>query len=187
MSTRGAPSPRRPPAPAGPDHHALDTDLGFALGLVFRRYLRSAGAVMADLPGGPRGYQVLAEAAGNNAGTQLALAQRLGIDRTVMTYLLDDLERAGLVARRPDPADRRARRIVATEVGQVRLAALDRELRRAEEHLLAPLDGPDREAFRELLCRLAGHAQALDPATSACQVVAEVTGSGCPGEGTGSR
>jgi DNA-binding MarR family transcriptional regulator len=34
-----------------------------------------------------------------------------------MTYLLDDLEAASLIERRPDPADRRARRIVATQKG----------------------------------------------------------------------
>ena len=35
-----------------------------------------------------------------------------------MTYLLDDLEKAGLIERRPDPADRRARRIAATASGR---------------------------------------------------------------------
>ena len=156
--------------------HALDTDLGWALGMVFRLYLKSAGAVMADLPGGPRGYQVLAEAAGNHAGTHLALAQRLGIDRTVMTYLLDDLERAGLVERRPDPADRRARHLVATPHGRDRLAELDRQLRQAEDRVLGGLDDRERDTLRELLRRVATHAYALDPVDSTCDVVGEVTG-----------
>ena len=73
----------------------------------------------------PRGYQVLASAAQSTVGSQLALAQHLGIDRTVMTYLLDDLEAAGLIERRPDPADRRARRIVATRQGVDLLVTLD--------------------------------------------------------------
>ena len=37
-----------------------------------------------------------------------------------MTYLLDDLEQAGLIERRPEPADRRARRVVATDAGRAR-------------------------------------------------------------------
>ena len=73
------------------------------------------------MPGGPRGYQVLASAAVEGPRTQLALAQQLGLDRTVMTYLLDDLQKAGLVERRPDPADRRARRVVLTDAGRARL------------------------------------------------------------------
>ncbi len=35
-----------------------------------------------------------------------------------MTYLLDDLEAAGLIERRPDPSDRRARRLAATPHGR---------------------------------------------------------------------
>ena len=96
----------------------LSNDLGWALGVVFRGYVKATHEALADLPGGPRGYQVLAAAARDEHGSQLALAQHLGVDRTVMTYLLDDLEAAGLIERRPDPADRRARRIVATPDGR---------------------------------------------------------------------
>jgi DNA-binding MarR family transcriptional regulator len=153
---------------------ALDSDLGWALGAVFRVYVKSAEAVVADLPGGPRGYQVLAAAARDLPGSQLALAQQLGIDRTVMTYLLDDLERAGLVERRPDPADRRARRVTATERGKRRAETLERELRATEERVLAPLPAADRKTFRGLLRRLATAADRQDPAGSVCDVVEEL-------------
>ena len=35
---------------------ALHADFGWALGVVFRAYRKSANAVIADMPGGPRGY-----------------------------------------------------------------------------------------------------------------------------------
>ena len=38
---------------------ALDQDLGFTLGVIFRAYIKAANAVVCDIPGGPRGYQVL--------------------------------------------------------------------------------------------------------------------------------
>src|SRR2546423_13123516 len=104
---------------------ARQADLGWALGAVFRAYQKLAQVAVADLPGGPRGYQVLAAATHEVPGTQLALAQHLGVDRTVMTYLLDDLERAGLISRQPDPADRRARRVVATDAGRELLCTLE--------------------------------------------------------------
>jgi DNA-binding MarR family transcriptional regulator len=151
---------------------ALDADLGWALGVVFRRYVKQADAVVADLPGGPRGYQVLAAAAGELAGTQQALGQRLGVDRTVMTYLLDDLERAGLIERRPDPADRRARRIVVTEQGYARLAGCAERMTGAEDQVLGALDEADRATFRSLLQRAAKQASALDPA-AACEVATD--------------
>ncbi len=135
----------------------VEDDLGWALGTVMRAHLRTARDVVGGLPGGPRGYQVLAAAAAGGSSSQLALAQQLGVDRTVMTYLLDELEGAGLVARRPDPADRRVRRIALTEDGRARLCALERALRGAEEHLLEPLDADERVTLRALLLRVATH------------------------------
>src|SRR3984885_640746 len=156
--TARAPGDRAPAADAvartpAPDAAActLSNDLGWALGVVFRGYVKATHEALADLPGGPRGYQVLAAADGDEHGSQLALAQHLGVDRTVMTYLLDDLEAAGLIARRPAPADRRARRVVATPDGRTCLTRLDERLRAAEEQLLNGLDtGQDRQGVRAL-------------------------------------
>ena len=132
------------------------------LGVVLRAYATAAHTAVADLPGGPRGYQILSAAAQGAVGSQLALAQHLGVDRTVMTYLLDDLEAARLIERRPDPADRRARRVVATRLGTELLATLNDRLRAAEAHLLAPLDPETRETFRAQVRLLATRADALD-------------------------
>lgn len=147
-----------------------ESDLGWALGTVMRTYLRGIDEVVAGVPGGPRGYQVLAAAGRGEASSQLALAQHLGVDRTVMTYLLDDLESAGLVERRPDPADRRARRVGLTPEGGARLCALERELRCAEETVLAPLAEEERTTLREMLARIAHGAAPVNP----CQVAQEM-------------
>jgi DNA-binding MarR family transcriptional regulator len=165
--TTRSPGPR--PDRQSPDSCTLSNDLGWALGALSRCYVKAAAATFAGVPGGPRGYQVLAAAARDEHGSQLALAQHLGVDRTVMTYLLDSLAEAGLVERQPDPADRRARRIVATGRGRALLDGLGERLRTAEDQVLAGLDNEeDRQAFRALLRRLALHAAtALDPCTAA--------------------
>jgi DNA-binding MarR family transcriptional regulator len=152
--------------PPGVEH-----DLGWALGTVMRAHLRTAQEVVGGLPGGPRGYQVLTAAARGEPSSQLALAQKLGVDRTVMTYLIDELEGAGLVQRRADPSDRRARRVGLTEAGQARLCELERRLRDAEEHLLDPLDPEERDALRGLLYRLATRSS---DGASPCQIAAEI-------------
>ncbi|HWF14653.1 MAG TPA: MarR family transcriptional regulator [Acidimicrobiales bacterium] len=152
---------------------ALADDLGWGLGMIFRAYVKAAHAAVADLPGGPRGYQVLSAAAQGNVGSQLALAQHLGVDRTVMTYLLDDLEAAGLIERRPDPADRRARRVVATQKGNKLLASLNDRLRAAEAQLLAPLATETRVTFRDQIQLLATQLDALDPPDSPCDLADE--------------
>jgi DNA-binding MarR family transcriptional regulator len=151
---------------------SVESDLGWALGTVMRAHLRTAQDVVGGLPGGPRGYQVLVAAATGGSSSQLALAQQLGVDRTVMTYLLDELEQANLVERRPDPADRRVRRITLTTDGRERLCDLERSLRAAEEHLLEPLDDDERATLRALLLRVATRTGGGPHA--ACEAAAEL-------------
>jgi DNA-binding MarR family transcriptional regulator len=169
-------APDQPPGDGvgGSCDDALADDLGWGLGTVFRAYVKAAHEAVADLPGGPRGYQVLSAAAQGRVGSQLALAQHLGIDRTVMTYLLDDLEAAQLIERRPDPADRRARRVVATQHGIKLLSELDGRLRAAEAYLLAPLDDEVRDSFRAQIRLLATRLDAIDPLDSPCELAEEV-------------
>jgi hypothetical protein len=65
----------------------------------------------ASLPtGGPRGYLVLMAVASGPPRSQLALAQQLTPNKTVMTYLLDDLEAARLESRLVEIPTRRRRR-----------------------------------------------------------------------------
>jgi DNA-binding MarR family transcriptional regulator len=149
---------------------ALAEDLGWALGVVFRGYVSAATAALAEVPGGPRGYQVIAAAARSDVGSQLALAHHLGIDRTVMTYMLDDLEAAGLIERRPDPTDRRARRVIVTPRGTKLLARLDSRLQAAEADLLAPLDAAERMNFRSQLSAVAARLNARDPVDNLCSL-----------------
>jgi MarR family transcriptional regulator, transcriptional regulator for hemolysin len=143
--------------------------LGWALTVLLREWTAKVEAVASDLPQSVRGYQVLEAVVHDTPPTQAALAARLGIDRTVMTYLLDSFEGCGLVERHPDPADRRARRIVPTGHGRAVLADLDRRVARAEEELLASLTQEDRHALVDLLERAASGAA---PGDDRCAVVA---------------
>jgi DNA-binding MarR family transcriptional regulator len=152
----------------------LAGDLGWGLAVLFRGYVKATDAVTEGLPGGHRGYQVLSAAARDEPGSQAALAARLGIDRTVMTYLLDDLVKADLVERRQDPCDRRTRLVVATDHGRAVLAGLDARFALAEQHILAGLSPADQEAFRALLAILAKHVNDPDPVANACEAVAEI-------------
>jgi DNA-binding MarR family transcriptional regulator len=163
----------RHPGQGRPGHERpgnLEGDLGWMLGVVFRAYVKASDHALRDLPGGPRGYQILTAAAGEPPQNQGAIAEELGIDRTVLTYLIDDLERLDLVARRPDPADRRSRMVVATAEGRATWQRLQDELRRVEAHVLSPLPAADTASFLALLSQLACQAQSLDPPTNLCEV-----------------
>lgn len=149
---------------------ALDTDLGWAIRMVSSAFRRVATESVADLPGGARAYLVLVALAGGEPPSQLALAKAVSLDRTVMTYLLDDLEAHGLVTRRPDPRDRRARQVLITDAGRTRLDQVRHNLAGAEGRLLADLDDHDDRQLRTLLARVAQTAQrdAVAPAEVDC-------------------
>jgi DNA-binding MarR family transcriptional regulator len=152
---------------------SVEADLGWALGVVFRRYAKAAADALTDVPGGPRGYQVLATTISEGPKRQLDLATHLAVDRTVMTYLLDDLEKAGLVQRQADPTDRRARLIVPTTQGKELLCDLERRLQAREDLVMGGLDDGERMVFRMLLQRIAVQADQIDPLHNACALADE--------------
>ncbi|MFF0154638.1 MarR family winged helix-turn-helix transcriptional regulator [Micromonospora sp. NPDC005203] len=162
-------------APHRPDRpDPLDDDLGWMLGIVFRGYVRAAEHALTDFPGGPRGYQVLTAAITGPARNQGAIAEELGIDRTVLTYLIDDLERPGFVARRADPADRRNRLVDVTDVGRGAWEQRRLALGHVESHLLGTLTPAESATLRALLQRVACSAQATDPLRDLCEAVSQV-------------
>lgn len=88
------------------------------------------------------------------------VAQVLAMDRTTLTANLKPLERRGLLASAPDPADRRARRLRLTEAGHGVLeaavpiweethAAIERELGRDADALRRDLDALRDGASRD--------------------------------------
>jgi MarR family transcriptional regulator, transcriptional regulator for hemolysin len=149
------------------------TDLGWSLGVLLRGYQVALGSALDSLPHGFRGFQVLHAVSTGQHPSQLALAADLGIDRTVMTYLIDDLVADGLVERRPNPQDRRQRLVVLTDRGTRRLAECEAVVGDAEDHALAGLDGDERAQLCGLLRRAAQGARELGTDRDACQVVEE--------------
>ncbi|MFD1505615.1 winged helix-turn-helix transcriptional regulator [Georgenia yuyongxinii] len=149
-----------------------EADLGWSLGVLLRAYKDGVSAAVGACPHGHRGYQVLTTVVHGDQPSQLALAAYLGIDRTVMTYLIDDLVAAGLVERQLNPADRRQRKIVATGTGARTLADLERRVREAEDVTLAALEPPERDSFRALLRKVACDLRGVGGG-DACAVVGE--------------
>lgn len=118
---------------------ALTEDLA-ALGLNLRDYTVLIAAERAAIEGRPR--------------TQLALARAARLDKSTMVVAVDALEEEGLVERRPDPKDRRARIVVPTEAGRELLARAEGVVLGVEDEVLAGLDVNERQSLRDLLTRL---------------------------------
>jgi DNA-binding MarR family transcriptional regulator len=92
---------------------------------------------------------------GREPESQQQAAERLGVDRTTMVGLLDELESKGLVVREPDPADRRRNVIVLTDAGRNALKDAKAASDKAERQLLADLSPSEAERLRDLLARVA--------------------------------
>ena len=104
---------------------------------------------------GIRGQLVLTALAEGRQQTQLALGNRLGLDKTTMTSTLDRMEQQGLVVRRPDPGDRRVRIPELTEKGRQVQAAVRLELELVERAVLEGLSTEEEAVLRRVLLRLA--------------------------------
>ncbi|MFJ2033255.1 MarR family winged helix-turn-helix transcriptional regulator [Streptosporangium sp. NPDC087985] len=102
------------------------------------------------------GYTVLMAIVEAPARTQLALAQAVSVDKSKLVVILDELESAGLVRRRPDPTDRRARIIEVTSEGSRALKAARSDIEAIEDQLLADLAPSAQTALKSALQQLVG-------------------------------
>jgi DNA-binding MarR family transcriptional regulator len=75
----------------------------------------------------------------------------IGVDRTTMVSLIDDLQRKGLVLRCQDPEDRRKNVVVMTDAGKATLRDAARAGGETERVFLEPLSDGEAEQFKRAL------------------------------------
>ncbi|MGH1573294.1 MarR family winged helix-turn-helix transcriptional regulator [Methylobacterium sp. P31] len=77
---------------------------------------------------------------------QNALAEAVGIEGASLVRLLDQLGAAGLVLRKEDPTDRRAKILSLTPAGKAVVARMEADLARLREAVFADVSPADLEA-----------------------------------------
>lgn len=123
--------------------------------MVLRGHQSRFEAAVEGMPSGIRGFQILSADVHRDPPNQQALGAHLAIDRTVLTYLLQNLVEAGTVERVPAHSDRRARKIEATDHGRALLAEHEERVASAEADLLSGLDASEARTMASLINRLA--------------------------------
>src|SRR6478609_11541352 len=111
-----------------------------------RTVTQTIGALQQDYLGRqrPLGESRLLFEIGDIGATASDLRARLELDSGYLSRLLRSLEQQQLVVTRPDPADRRVRRVELTISGRNELRSLNRDSDRLAEGILAPLNGLQR-------------------------------------------
>ena len=88
--------------------------------------------------------------------TQIELGKALGLDKTTLMSQLDRLERLGLVVRRADPRDRRARIPEVTTEGNALRAKVASACDRVERAAMNTFSQDQVQVFRRMLSEIIG-------------------------------
>ncbi|MEU9110358.1 MarR family transcriptional regulator [Streptomyces sp. NPDC048483] len=137
--------------PARPDLAAMIVPLGRALMAAEQPILDAHGLAM-------WAYSVLLRLGETPIRSQAALAEAIGADKTRIIAVLDDLDARGLIDRRPDPGDRRVRLLSLTPEGRRLRDAVQADIQRGEEELLARFPAAERDGFVRVLRALSAAA-----------------------------
>lgn len=129
-----------------------DSDLLMQVARTLRRRWAAAYAPMGLTPHQARALRVTGEQDGLRLS---ALADALRISPRSATEVVDALEKADLVARQPDPTDRRAILVAVTARGSRTLATLAAARTKDADDFFGRLTDHERAALRDILGKLA--------------------------------
>ncbi|MCV7212827.1 MarR family winged helix-turn-helix transcriptional regulator [Mycolicibacterium canariasense] len=149
-------------SPEAADHQAMsprpsaDSELTWLLHRAAQRMHTATGERAEEHGLQLRDYIVLSALNLTTNLTQAELGKALGLDKTTLMSQLDKLERMGLVIRRHDPRDRRARIPHITEAGEKLRAKVARACQRVEEAALPSFTHDEVQLLRRMLIEMIG-------------------------------
>ncbi|MGF2949984.1 MarR family winged helix-turn-helix transcriptional regulator [Microbacterium alcoholitolerans] len=132
----------------------VEQELGRLFARIRISWREAAATVHPELQ--PLGYQVLTSIASGKATSAGAIIERLQTDKSAVSRHVRQLEQLGLVESVRDPDDRRARRLVATELAQERVAIARAQYEGRIGERLRAWSAADLEHFADLLDALGG-------------------------------
>jgi MarR family transcriptional regulator, transcriptional regulator for hemolysin len=142
------------------DHHL--SNLGFLLADVSRRYVlrfeQRAREISLTLPQ----CGVLIRLEKNEGVSQARLAELTDVEPMTMVRIIDRMEADGLLERRPDPEDRRARRVHLAGKAKPLLEQIWRLVELSQIEAFAGVGRQEREDFIGVLKRIHDNLCALD-------------------------
>jgi DNA-binding MarR family transcriptional regulator len=124
------------------------SSLGFT---VSRRFHEVLGPLELE----PGEFALMRAVSASDGEPQNALAERLHISPSWMVAIVDQLERRGLLERRPHARDRRVRNLHLTAAGKKLLKQAERRAEQFDAQVSDPLTEPELQQLLDLLQRVA--------------------------------
>jgi DNA-binding MarR family transcriptional regulator len=134
--------------------HPFADETGFLLQWAHQTMRTAVNDALRPLGLNTRHLGVLAVLAARGPISQREIIELLAMDKSVLVYVLDELERRGLVERRRAEHDRRLQTVHLTDDGRKELASIGAAAGPVNERLLAPLSTAERRRLNDLLWRL---------------------------------
>jgi len=129
-------------------------NFGFLLKEVSRRYVNRFEVRAREISLNLAQAKALVRLEKNEGVSQARLAELAEVDPMTMVRILDRMEAEGLLERRPDPADRRARCLFLTAKARPILSEIWRLSDEIRAELFAGVSKAEREQFMAVLERL---------------------------------
>jgi MarR family transcriptional regulator for hemolysin len=136
----------------------LVTDCARLMRVAFERRILSAGL---ELSAGEA--RTLIQVAAINGSRQLDIATRMGLEPMTVSAFLDKLQARGLIERRPDPCDRRAKRIFLSDAAEGMIKAISFEICAVQTEATQGLDRGAQDDVRHALKCFRQNLQKCDP------------------------
>ncbi|MGQ9367505.1 MarR family winged helix-turn-helix transcriptional regulator [Azospirillum sp. ST 5-10] len=149
---------------ASNDRPAVPSDFGIHLLRAAHLWRREANKVLAECGFSTSAIQplMLLDQLGDGLH-QRELAEEMGVEGPSLVRLLDGLTAAGLVERREDPGDRRAKTLHMTDRGRELLVRVNAALDGVRGRLLHGAEADGIAACRRVLATVAGNAKTEQP------------------------
>jgi DNA-binding MarR family transcriptional regulator len=142
-------------APAGPAQPFRS--VGFTISTTGYALARQFREVLAPLGLEPREFALLWRVAGSEGVSQQAIAEGMRVAPSRIVAFVDSLEERGLLERRPNPNDRRARALYLTDTGRELLGRALAVAVEQERRVTGDLSGDERQLLLDLLARIGAH------------------------------
>ncbi|HEV8036713.1 MarR family winged helix-turn-helix transcriptional regulator [Yoonia sp.] len=132
----------------------LETLIGYNMKRAYVAIQKDFRAALGEGGLSPRTFSALSLVVAHPNISQSSLARMLGIERSGLVAIIDELERRKLLTRSVVPDDRRIQALVATPDGQLAYHDTLATVQAHEDRLLADLTASDKETLMELLKKI---------------------------------